>query len=229
MKRKILLLHGALGSREQFLGLKSYLASTFEVLDFNFQGHGDRVSIENFSIDLFTQNVIEFLRVQKIEKTLIFGYSMGGYVALNLANHSPSLVSKIMTLGTKFDWSKESSKKEIKMLNPSLILEKVPAYAEALKVVHSANSWKDVVNKTAQMMLNMGNGERLEDVILESIPHEVLIGIGNKDRMVSIEESDRCAKLLPNGNLKVIDNFVHPLDKIDAKELATIIEEFMST
>ena len=55
---------------------------------------------------------------------------MGGYVALQLANKHPKYVQKIITLGTKFAWDKETAAKEVKMLNPEKIEEKIPAFAK---------------------------------------------------------------------------------------------------
>ncbi|NRA47992.1 MAG: alpha/beta hydrolase, partial [Phaeodactylibacter sp.] len=125
-KLPLLLLHGALGSKAQFSALKAKLNIDFEVFDFDFQGHGGRTVESPFTMDLFTDNVLSFLDDNDLGKVHIFGYSMGGYVTLNTALKLPGRISKITTLGTKFDWSLESAEKEIKMLNPEKVEEKVP-------------------------------------------------------------------------------------------------------
>ena len=66
----------------------------------------------------------------------IFGYSMGGYVALWLARFYPDRVGKIFTLGTKLKWNDEEAEKEIKMLNPEKVELKVPAFAQQLAERH---------------------------------------------------------------------------------------------
>ncbi|MBL4708020.1 MAG: alpha/beta hydrolase [Flavobacteriales bacterium] len=149
MKPSILLLHGALGSKKQFKLLKEKLSKQFNFYDFNFEGHGGRESNQAFSIQLFTQNTVEFLEENKLKSIAIFGYSMGAYVALNLAIQHPRLIQKIVTLGIKFDWSKETTAKEISQLNPEKIELKVPAFAQKLKDEHSPNDWKELVLKTA--------------------------------------------------------------------------------
>ena len=40
MTQKLLLLHGALGSKEQFTALNEQLSSEFEVHTLDFEGHG---------------------------------------------------------------------------------------------------------------------------------------------------------------------------------------------
>lgn len=227
MKQHLLLLHGALGTKDQFRSLKEKLSSEFQVHDLDFEGHGERVSSKEFTMDLFTENVIEYLSAKEIDKTHIFGYSMGGYVGLNVAKKHPDFVEKIITLGTKFAWTEETAAKEVRMLNPHKIELKVPAFASKLAAVHTINDWKEVVEKTAKMMLRLGQGERLTEKDLEEIRHETLIGIGSKDGMVSMEESKESAETLPNGVLRTIEGFLHPIDKIDEEVLSSIIVDFI--
>ncbi|MFT5858565.1 MAG: pimeloyl-ACP methyl ester carboxylesterase [Flavobacteriaceae bacterium] len=77
---------------------------------------------------------------------------MGGYVALSLAHQNPKLVNKIVTLGTKFDWNPSSTAKEVKLLNPSVISEKIPQFATHLEKEHAPLDWNKVVENTAKMM-----------------------------------------------------------------------------
>jgi len=226
-KEKLLLLHGALGSKIQFEELKKQLDHHFFVHTMDFNGHGTIVSLSYFTIDLFVKDVEDYLVENRIDKIHIFGYSMGGYVALKLALMHPGLVSKIMTLGTKFDWTPEIAAKEIRMLNPEKIEEKVPAFARRLEALHTANNWKEVMRKTAQMMVELGNGNGLTDDELKNIDHEVQVGIGELDEMVTLEESERTAGLLSCGSLKVLDGFRHPIEKVDTAVLSKAIKEFI--
>jgi len=228
MKENLLLLHGALGSKKQFESIKNALSEQFNVYDLNFDGHGGVQSDKEFSIQLFTENVMKFLEEKAIEKTNIFGYSMGGYVALNTALKIPESISKIVTLGTKFNWDIESANKEVRMLNPDKIEEKVPQFANKLKAEHHPLAWKEIVSKTAGMMLGLANGNKLKEEELMQINHKVVIGIGSLDKMVSFEESERVSNLLPNGTLNKIEGFEHPIDKIDSSELVLFVKEALS-
>ena len=77
MNPKLLLLHGALGSKKQFAPLKQLLNQFFEVYDLSFEGHGGVVSNQSFSLNLFTNNVVDFMREQQLENVNIFGYKHG--------------------------------------------------------------------------------------------------------------------------------------------------------
>lgn len=226
-KENIVLLHGALGTKKQLDKLSHLLSSKFNVYSLDFDGHGSKVSGKEFSMELFKNNVVDFILEHGIEKTHVFGFSMGGYVALNLAKTHPHLISNIVTLGTKFNWSQEAAEKEVKMLDPIKIEHKVPKFAEVLKLNHPSNDWKGVLTKTAKLMLNLSLGEKLKDLDLQLINHKVLIALGTQDEMVGLEESEHAVTHLKNAQLKRIDGFFHPIEKNDMQVLNKIIEEFI--
>lgn len=229
MKPNLILLHGALGSASQFHDLKLWLEPQFRLLDFNFSGHGGKpFPVGRFSIDGFTTEIVQFMQETGLECSAFFGYSMGGYVALNLAAKHPEKVSTIFTLATKFDWTPESAQKEIRQLNPEKIKEKIPAFAQLLEKRHQPNRWEDLVEKTAQLLYDLGETPPLSEEILKQIQMPVCIGIGEEDSMVTIRESENAAKLLPNGTLKRFAGFKHPLEQTDAQVLAETIRAFMA-
>ncbi|HUR31724.1 MAG TPA: alpha/beta hydrolase [Saprospiraceae bacterium] len=225
MKHPLLLLHGALGATDQFVELKERLQSDFEVYDLNFSGHGGNLVGERFSIDLFVCDTLSFLDRNQIPIADIFGYSMGGYVALKLASDFPGRVNKIITFGTKFNWTKESAEKEVKMLIPDVIEEKVPHFAAALRQRHSPEDWKLVITCTAQMMLDLGNGQAMTKEDFQKIENEVMICVGSEDNMVTFEESKVVADYLPKGIVKVVDGFKHPIEAVDKEKLVILIKE----
>lgn len=228
MKEKLLLLHGALGSNVQFVELKEKLVSHFEVFDFNFAGHGGLPIQEPFTIDRFVQNTLDFLDQSGLSKPVyIFGYSMGGYVALKLALDYPGRANKIITLGTKFRWNPESAARDVRMMNPEVIEQKIPAFAATLKARHQPEDWKRIMRLTAEMMTALGEGGAMTREHFRSIDHEVLVCIGTDDHMVTREESAETAGYLKSGNLKIIEGFKHPLEAVDKDILTEICVVFL--
>lgn len=211
------------------LPLSEKLSPHFDVSIFNFSGHGAEATGQEFSIDLFAEDVVCFMTQQKIEDASIFGYSMGGYVALKMAVLYPEKVTGIVTLGTKFDWTADSSAREVQMLIPDVIEEKIPKFAEELKRRHKPQDWKNVVRKTAVMMTGLGNGKAITPAEFEIIQHPVMICVGSEDKMVSIQESRFVALLLKNGTLNVIPGLKHPIELIDTELLAGTIQGFLTT
>jgi pimeloyl-ACP methyl ester carboxylesterase len=151
---------------------------------------------------------------------------MGGYVALNLAIQQPQLVNSIMTLGTKFDWTLESSAQEIKMLNPDIIEQKVPKFVKYLESLHGEDNWKILMVKTTQLMFNLGNGTSFKDEDLKNVKQPVLLCLGDQDTMVSQKETKTISKILPNSSLRLIQDFKHAIATIDNVVLAEHIAEY---
>src|SRR5262245_23477139 len=117
MKPPLLLLHGAVSSSKQFDMLKPLLSDAFEIHALDFPGHGgNEIPSEPFSIPLFTESVLGYMDVKEIRDAFIFGYSMGGYVALSLAINYPERVRKVFTLATKFEWTEEIAMRETAQL-----------------------------------------------------------------------------------------------------------------
>lgn len=227
MKENLILLHGALGSQAQLVELKALLAKDFNVYLLDFVGHGGMDLPDAFSIDLFVKDTIQWMERHQITMAHFFGYSMGGYVALKLAHDHPKRARNIITLGTKYSWNPESAAKEVRMMDPDVIEQKIPAFAASLAARHQPADWKNIMKLTADMMTALGAGQAMTAADFTSIQNEVLVCIGTDDHMVSIEESEATAKQLPNGHLKIIEGFKHPLEMVDKNILAMTCIEFI--
>lgn len=225
--KKLFLLHGAIGSIAQLEPISELLKDNFEIHKLNFSGHGGRGFNNHFNIKQFAEDVIEYLTENKIQSVDVFGYSMGGYVALYLAKHYPKRVGKIITLGTKFKWDVNIANKEVKMLNPEVISEKIPAFANALEKRHHPIDWKIVLTKTSNMMLEMGLQNPLQLTDFKQINHEVKVGLAIDDEMVSKEETEEVYKTLPNSEIYFLPNSKHPIERVDLSLLAEEILNFM--
>ena len=224
----LLLLHGALGAASTLTPLAQALHGQFEVYALDFSGHGGRaVPQEPFSMALFVQDALRFLEEHHIQSTHIFGYSMGGYVALHLALHHPQRVRSIYTLATKFDWSAEAAAKEAKLLNPEKTAEKVPAFAAALARRHHPEDWKQVMRKTADMLLHLGNQPTLTAGNLPQLQLPVQVAVGDQDTMVSVEETLWAYRLLPDARLQVLPGTRHPLEHVAVSRLTEEIRQFI--
>lgn len=218
--KNLIILHGALGAKSQFEQLTSQLKEHFIVYTLEFDGHGVKAGDSvDFSIELFAQNLKEFMQENGIQKPLIFGYSMGGYVALKLESQYPGSIEKLVTLGTKFDWNKESAEKEAKMLNAEKIEEKVPAFAAYLKSLHGEDNWKSVLQRTAKMMLELGNKPALRSYDFHQVQIPVQLLRGEKDVMVTKEETTEVQSLLGNGSYHEVAEWAHPINLVPSDQL----------
>jgi esterase/lipase len=222
----VILLHGALGSATDFEPLKLILsADNIPVHTLLFSGHGKSAFNSNFGIGQFTLELEDFIIRNRLVKPNVFGYSMGGYVALNLARKESTLQGNIITLGTKFNWNVETVEKEIKMLQPDLMIQKVPAYVKTLEEKHGP-SWRDLVTQTSEMMQSLAKNNLLAPQILTHIPNKVLVGLSDNDQMVTLDETLMVCKSLPNAGMFMLPCSRHPLESSDLEIMAAIVKRF---
>jgi pimeloyl-ACP methyl ester carboxylesterase len=246
----LLLLHGALGAKQQLNPLISALPASWNCQPINLPGHGGLPANQSFSIEKMTEFVLQWLDNQNYAQIDIFGYSMGGYVALWLAHTHPTRVRSIFTLGTQFDWTPESAAKEAARLNPAKIAEKVPAFAlqleqlhapEAarlnpakiaekvpafalqLEQLHAPEDWQQVVHQTADLLTQLGANPLISPQVLQSIQQPVWVTRGSEEQMVSRETSETAAQNLPNGHFMELLQTKHPLEQVDPALLAQML------
>ncbi len=224
--KQLILLHGAIGSKDQFEPLEQKL-SDYQCHPLNFSGHGlSEFYFPEFSVQSFAEQVISYMDSKGLDKANLFGYSLGGYVALYIARYYSDRVERIMTLATKFDWNPSIAEKEIKMLDANLLEDKYPDFARILIQRHGEKKWKLLLERTARLMIALGDEPVLTDADFPGIDIPVRIGMGDKDKMVTIEETYEVFRHLKNGSFFVMPDTKHPLESVDADRLAFEIRHF---
>lgn len=221
----LILLHGALGHSDIFNPYLEKLSRNFTVHSLLFSGHGNtELPEDGLSIEKYTQELAAYCKEHSLADVSIFGHSMGGYVALCYAMKVPENVNSVITLGTKFDWTEEQALKESKMLNPDVILEKIPQYAQLLESQHGLK-WKQLLPAIADLMIDLGKNPPLKNNTA-TINTPVQIMVGDKDNMVTIEESVNIYRSLPNAKLAILPDTKHPMDKVRPSLLLNLIKDF---
>jgi pimeloyl-ACP methyl ester carboxylesterase len=225
----LILLHGAIGAKDQLQELAKILEEKFIVHYFNFSGHGGiRFPNSDFSIPHFANDVLNEMEQNNIPAANFFGYSMGGYVALWFAKYHPEKVQKVVTLATKFYWDEQVAAKEIKMLDAEAMEQKVPAFAEQLKQRHHPNDWKLVLEKTRDMLISLGQNNELKLDDYQTITAPCLLLLGENDKMITVDETVAVQNALPHAELKFLPATPHPIEQVDINLLGPIIENFLT-
>ena len=113
------------------------------------------------------------------------------------------------------------------MLDANTILEKVPAFAKQLERRHFPNDWKILLDKTREMLLEMGknNTLSLEDYARISAPSLILLG--DNDKMITQEETIAVHKALPGSGFKLLPNTAHSIEQVNTKLLASLVVDFV--
>jgi pimeloyl-ACP methyl ester carboxylesterase len=229
LKPKLLLLHGALGQNTEFSALIELLTPHFNCVTLNFSGHGPaQEESQVFNLDILTKDLKQFLNMHGRDH-YIFGYSLGGFVALNYCIENedrPAL--GVITYATKFDWTENIRNKFIARLNPPEVQAKAGLFLDTL-LSRYGEKWPFLLKQTAQLIDNMAK-HRIEAIDLEQITTPIRIGVGDQDRLVSVQESQAMTHYLSGESFYVCSNSGHELEKTNLAQLAEeIVKIYQAT
>ena len=191
------------------------------------EGHGG-TPLRNrpLRIESFAAAVLEAMDEASVSQADVFGYSMGGYVALYLAATSPDRVRRVSTLATKLEWTPEIAARERSMLDAATIRAKVPKFAAALEARHTAVGWEALLTKTAELIRGLGAAPLITDDLLATIRQPTRIAVGDRDATVTIDECVAAVRRIPNGELEVLPRTPHPFEKAPSERVARSLAEF---
>jgi len=191
------------------------------------EGHGATpLSKGPLRIESFAAAVVGAMDGANVGRADVFGYSMGGYVALYLAATFPDRVGRVATLGTKLAWTREIAARECAMLDATTIRAKVPKFAAALEARHTAAGWEALLASTAELLRELGARPRVTDDMLASIRQPARIAVGDRDTTVTIDECVVAVRRIPNGELEVLPRTPHPFEKAPIERVTRSLAEF---
>ncbi|MEM7296710.1 MAG: alpha/beta fold hydrolase [Bacteroidota bacterium] len=221
----LILLHGALGGADQLLPLKEKLNSQFNIHILEFDGHGKKSDhATKYSLDGFVIQ-LDTLIHEIGEDVHIFGYSMGGFVAMISASRGNENIKSITTLGTKMRWSPEIASSEVRHLDADKIKEKVPKFFEALQYRHG-DHWIEVLDRTANFMKSLGEKNPMKEAA-SKVKCPVQLVLADQDQMVSKEETEDVNNWIPHSQFQTLSNSHHPIEKVNLSALQDYIISFI--
>jgi pimeloyl-ACP methyl ester carboxylesterase len=227
-KPAVLLLHGAIGAGATMAPLAGRLAPHFTVHVLDFAGHGPMPApAAPLTMELLAEQVAAYITEHALAPARIFGHSLGGYVALQLAEARPELVARVATLATKIAWTPEVSARMGRGFDTAAIRAKAPKVAEALAALHTGMGWEALLAATSAMLDDLGARPRLTAETFARIAQPVRIAVGDRDVMVSIEESLEAMRALPKGELEVLPATPHPMERVDLDRLTRSLVQFL--
>ena len=101
--------------------IQDYLQSTYRcyALDLPGHGHSTKPPLDWYSLENFTQTILDFCQQLGLDQMLLIGYSMGGLIALDFAARHPDLVEKLIIINAP------SHGKFLKIYDPLLYMERL--------------------------------------------------------------------------------------------------------
>lgn len=202
----LVLLHGGFTTIElSFEKLLPSLAENHRVIALEQQAHGRTRDID-LPLDFvqMANDTAAALQQLEVERADFLGYSDGGILALGLAIHHPSLVRRMILVGTNYD----NSGLESDLLDMMEVIDAnmVPALREAYeKVAPDPSAFPGLVDKVAELCLDFPGWSHEQ---LRAIKAEALIMSADRD-VVTPEHSVSLFRLLARAQLAIIPGTDH--------------------
>lgn len=237
----VVLLHGFLESTEIWDEFAGQLERDFSVLLVDLPGHGrSGVVDEIHSMDLMAESVLAIIDHLKIDKFVVCGHSMGGYVSLDIAGNRPSQVRGVVLFHSHAapddDAAKENRRRTINVVKlnrtnfihqfiPDLFAEdnqqRLASEIEALRNRAASTSGKSVVAALHGMMDRKGS---LDFLMSTELP--VLFLIGKNDSRMPYNKLMAQAMLPAHAEILLLDKVGH-MGFIEAPEITlTVVADF---
>ena len=186
----LLLLHGGVGTIEDFNSLAPSLAAQFHVIGIDSRGHGrSTLGSSGLTYQRLEQDVIEILRYLQIDKTAVLGFSDGGIVGYRLMISGAVAVPKLITIGAPCELKNDRSVSSVyaKITGKSW-RAKFPASYELYQRLNPAPDFDYFVEQVVGMWLD-SSPSGYPDEKIDSIDGDVLIVRGDEDRLFSRQEA----------------------------------------
>lgn len=223
----ILFLHSALSTRNEFAKIKELFAGRPQVL-LDFPSHGESTtSRTSLTYDDLATDVLALIDHLAIEQVDIIGYSLGGYVGLQVASRAPQRVRSVVSNAMKFYWTEEAIVKNCEQASVETIRNRSQKGFDILSAMHAANGF----DKASELMRSiMGNfrTKKLEVDDIKAAGTPVLLSVGDRDELVPLEEIDQLFKAIgkEQASLTVHPNSPHPIGKLDLQSFQTAVNYF---
>lgn len=174
------------------------------------------------SLELLGERLHSFMNDRNIEKSILVGHSLGGYIALEICKKYPSLVSKLVLMNTTpFSDTKERKNEREKVID-FLQRKGVEDYARGLIPLQMAkdNRHKSVIEKLVdqaktysvdqlialiQAMKNRADSSSL----IRECPVPLLFLMGERDSMIPQETRRQIRELSEKVRMVTIKNCGH--------------------
>lgn len=221
----IIFLHGFPFDKSMWNDQLEFLKSNHRVIACDIRGFGQSTDeASHLSMDLFADDVIKFMDTLKIEKAIICGLSMGGFIALNLMKRFQERFSALILCDTQCiaDTAevKENRFKAIEKIEADGVFDFNDGFIK--KVFHKESlenkkelvrNLRNVVFSNSEHIIKQGLialAERSETCsILNEIHIPTLILCGREDEVTPLVQSEMMFSSIDGSVLHVIDKAGH--------------------
>jgi 3-oxoadipate enol-lactonase len=241
----IIFIHGFPFNKSMWNLQVAPLKDNYRLIMYDIRGHGNSsAGNEVFSIDLFANDLIGLMDALKIDKAILCGLSMGGYIALNAMGKYQERFDGLVLSDTQCIADTSEVKEKRMRAIESIKYAGVKKYAEeSIKNFFSPESFltkgkeiadvKEMIVKTSEQSLCstlLALSVRKETChILPEIKVPVLIMVGNEDKITPPATARFMHEKIEGSFLKIIDHAGHLSNLENPGEFNVQLKKFVAS
>lgn len=224
----ILFVHGFPFSSDMWKGQIQMIQSrkkNFRIIAYDLRGHGKSdIGDGQYTIELFIDDLIALLDHLQIEKTILCGFSMGGYIALRAIERNPDRVKALILCDTMS--AADSNEAKIRRANSVKLVKKegIERFAEGfLKAVFTPvtlQSKPDIIDEIRRIIPSnspagicgaliamAARTDTTESLYKINVP--MLVLVGEQDTVTATSAAKIMQEKIPNAKLRIIEQAGH--------------------
>ena len=221
------------------------LKENYRVIAYDIRGHGNSdPGIDEFFIELFVLDLLRLMEKLRIEKSMLCGLSLGGYIALNAVLKYPDRFDGLILNDTQCIADTPEIKENRCTAIISIKEKGVELYAEeSIKKLFAAESFtkmKNVIDGVKEMIISTPKqtlcntlhalAERKETCSgLKEINIPTLIMVGNEDKITPIAAAQQMHEKILNSKLEIIQQAGHLSNLENLTAFNTHLANFLET
>lgn len=220
----VLVLHGAAGSTlSETAPLMRRLEPSFHLVGVDLSGHGASAlpSDPPLSLDLFAEDARTALNALDLSTAHVFGFSLGGGVALRLAQKWPERVRRLAVFQTNVSWTDAQAARMKRRLDLDALRDRSPDQADRLESLHDAPD--RLTHQLRAFVETLPDESGALAKSLSEISSPTLIGTVDQDPLFGIEASTALHERLPNARLAILPGEHHTLTEAPLSLLAPLL------
>jgi pimeloyl-ACP methyl ester carboxylesterase len=242
--KPLFILHGLFGLSDNWATVGKMLAEHFEFYLIDLRNHGNSPHSNEWTYSAMTNDLLELMGNEKLEKIILIGHSLGGKVTMQFASMYPEKLEKLIVVdmapkdypGNQFGFIEKllklnlaemQSRKEAEIQLNSIIKDWATVQLLLKNIQWNEENkleWKFNLKVLAENQNKIGETFSLKN----KIDTPTLFIRGERSKYILDEDITTIKKIFSNSEIKTIEGAGHWVHADKPKEFAEIVKVFIS-
>jgi 3-oxoadipate enol-lactonase len=239
----VVFIHGFPFSQEMWRSQVAELSGDYRVVTYDVRGHGEsEVGDGQYSIEFFVDDLLALLERLEIEKVVVVGLSMGGYIALRAVERNPERFRALVLCHTRSEADTDEAKLKrtasIRFVKQEGAKKFAEGFVRGVFAPQTFNSKPAIVKSILEIIERMSPlaiagtllalAARTDTTAsLSKITVPTLILAGESDTLIPISAGQSMHEKIPNSELLVIPKSAHLSNLENPEEFNRLLLNFL--